>query len=233
MIKSNMPKRKKKPIMTEESIEDDLTKEIPKQSISKVEELRENRVEDIMNKADNVVQTLQDGMVKEAEERKEKKRKQKKKKNTDGEGNNATVNESVNNNSTDNSLINTKNTDNTNANLSIQNDKSHSVKPILEKSINDVNTVNTTTGSVVKPKKHNKKNKEEDISNNNNNTNNETNNSTSIENNNANLSMQNNKSHSVQPILEKSISDVNTVNNTTGSVDKPKKQNKKKKAEDI
>jgi len=92
----NMPKKKKKIIQEDTDAEfEDITKIIPK-SNSKIDDLREIRVGEIMNKSENAGKQLSNNIVKEAEERKEKKRKQKKKKIIDAESsviNNTTNNE--------------------------------------------------------------------------------------------------------------------------------------------
>jgi len=76
----NMPKKKKKIIQEDTDAEfEDITKIIPK-SNSKIDDLREIRVGEIMNKSENAGKHLSNNIVKEAEERKEKKRKQKKEK---------------------------------------------------------------------------------------------------------------------------------------------------------
>jgi len=84
--------------------EEDITKIILKPN-SKIDDLRENRIDEIINKSDNAGKQVSDNIVKEAEERKEKKRKQKKKKNIDGEVN-------VNNTKIDSKDLNTANLEN-------------------------------------------------------------------------------------------------------------------------
>lgn len=63
---------------------EDITKIVSK-SNSKIDNLRENRVDEFIKKSYKTGKNASDGMIKEAEERKEKKRKEKKKKNADTE----------------------------------------------------------------------------------------------------------------------------------------------------
>jgi len=169
-MKSMMPKRKKKQIITEEKDENtpDITKMIPK-SNSKISELRENRINEIITKPDNAAETVSSGMVQEAEERKEKKRKTRKKKNTDitmetNTSNNDVSNNSIINNQSNtinpplNNTLNNTNTntnDNTNnakeTNVSMTNNVNNSVNQTLDEFIKE-DDVNNTNGSADKDK---------------------------------------------------------------------------------
>jgi len=167
-MKSMMPKRKKKQLITEEKDENlpDITKMIPK-SNSKISELRDNRINEIITKPDNLANTVSSGMVKEAEERKEKKRKTRKKKNTDITMQTNTSNNDVSNNSIINNTSNTVNPplsntlDNTNTNtntnkandtnISMKNNANTSVNQTLDEFIKE-DDVNNTNGSADKDK---------------------------------------------------------------------------------
>jgi len=167
-MKSMMPKRKKKQLITEEKDENlpDITKMIPK-SNSKISELRDNRINEIITKPDNLANTVSSGMVKEAEERKEKKRKTRKKKNTDITMQTNTSNNDVSNNSIINNTSNTVNPplsntlDNTNTNtntnkandtnISMKNNANTSVNQTLDEFIKE-DDVNNTNGSEDKDK---------------------------------------------------------------------------------
>jgi len=161
----------------------DMTKIVPK-SNSKVEDLRENRINEIISKSEKAANANSDGMLKEAEERKEKKRKARKKKNADII---IDANLSNNNDLSNNSVINAPN-----------------------------NTVNTN------------------ISNTLNITNNVGNNDISNAEN-TNVSLKNNLNTSTNQTLDDYIKVDDIKDNTNGSaenVNKPKKQNKRKKAQD-
>jgi len=154
-MKSMMPKRKKKQIITEEKDENlpDITKMIPK-SNSKISELRDNRINEIITKPDNLANTVSSGMVKEAEERKEKKRKTRKKKNTDITMQTNTSNNDVSNNSIINNTSNTVNPplsntlDNTNTNTNVNTNKANDTNISMK---NNANTsVNQTLDEFIK-----------------------------------------------------------------------------------
>jgi len=89
-----------KSIILEDNNAEDITKLIPK-SNSKIDDLRENRIDEIINKSSNAGKQVSDNIIKVAEERNDKKRKERKKKNIDADVN----------------LNNTITNDNNNANL--------------------------------------------------------------------------------------------------------------------
>lgn len=89
-------------IIQEDNNAEDITKLIPK-SNSKIDDLRENRIGEIINKSTNAGKQVSDNIIKVAEERNDKKRKERKKKNID---------EDVNLNNTINNDKNTANLEN-------------------------------------------------------------------------------------------------------------------------
>jgi hypothetical protein len=147
-----MPKRKKKqPLVTEDNLDtEDITNMIPK-SNSKIDDIRNNRVDEIILKPENASLEVSNGMIKDAEERKEKKRKQKKKKNPDATNNTDGINQSTDN--TNDQSINVNSSVNNNTNVSMHNNVNTSANKTLDVSVNDPSNETEQSGKDKKVKK--------------------------------------------------------------------------------